>query len=329
MSVNEKITMVHGSGGSATSELIESVFASAFSSSVLDKMEDAAVVEGGSRLAVTTDSFVITPLDFPGGNIGRLAVCGTVNDMLMRGAHPKYITCGWIIEEGTAIDDLKRYALSMAQCAAEAGVDIVAGDTKVVEGSGGVVINTAGVGIVDEKTEISAANAKVGDAIIVSGNMGDHHAAVLATRMGIDTDIVSDAAPLTEMVDALRGLEVHTLRDITRGGLGTVLKELSVASQKRFELKEADIPVSESVKNLCGILGLDPMYMGNEGKMVAIVAAEDADKVLDAIRSSAYGENAAIIGRVCEGEPDVIMETPIGGLRRIDVLQGEGLPRIC
>lgn len=333
MKDNGKILMVHGSGGSATSELIEEVFAHAFGSATLDRMEDAALVEGSGRIAVTTDSFVVTPLEFPGGDIGRLAVCGTVNDLLMRGAHPKYITCGWIIEEGTSIFDLKKYASSMAECAREANVEIIAGDTKVVEGSGGVYINTAGVGFVDEGVDIAASNAKEEDVIIVSGNLGDHHAALLATRMGIETDMVSDNAPLCDIVDALRPYEVHCLRDVTRGGLGTVLKELAVASDKQFVIQEEKLPVSKGVKDLSGILGLEPLYMGNEGKLVAFVAKKDADKALEAVRKARYGENASIIGFVSgsagEATSEVLMETSIGGLRRLDVLQGEGLPRIC
>ena len=332
----ERIKMLHGSGGKATGELIESVFAEAYGSDILAKMEDAAVVEGSDRIAITTDSFVITPLDFPGGDIGRLSVCGTVNDLLMRGAVPKYITCGWIIEEGTKIEDLKAYAASMRDCAKEAGVQIVAGDTKVIEGRGGVMINTSGVGMIPEGSDISAANARVVDAIILSGNLGDHHAAILSSRMGIETDIVSDAAPLCKMVDALREKNVHVLRDVTRGGLSTVLCELAAASKCGIVIKEEQLPVSKSVRDLCGILGLDPLYMGNEGKLVAFVDPAYAKEALKAVREAPYGENAAIIGYVSDSvgelslrDGEVVMETPIGGIRRLDVLMGEGLPRIC
>ncbi len=328
--MSEVISMVHGSGGSATGELIDKVFAAEFSNDILDAMEDAAIVSAKGSIAVTTDSFVVTPVTFRGGDIGRLSVCGTVNDMLMRGATPSYMTCGFILEEGTDIELLKKCVHSMAETAKEAGTRIIAGDTKVVEGHGGFYINTTGVGIVPDGVDISASNAKEGDVIIVSGTMGDHHAAILAERMSIETDIASDNAPLVEMVTKLRSLKVHTLRDITRGGLGTVLKELAETSGKNFTIEGTKVPVSAKVSDFCGLLGLDPLYMGNEGKLVAIVAKEDADKALKAIRSSKYGENAAIIGEVSGKEPGrLFLKTELGGIRELDVLQGEGLPRIC
>ncbi len=326
------ITMVHGSGGSATSELINEIFASEFRNDTLDQMEDSAVVPGGGRIAITTDSFVVTPPEFKGGDIGRLCICGTVNDLLMRGAVPKYITCGFILEEGVKIDLLKRIVHSMAETAREAGVQIVAGDTKVVNGDGEFYINTAGVGIVSDNVDIKASNACDGDVIIVSGTMGDHHAAILSERMEIDTNVTSDNAPLVEMVRNLliENIKVHTLRDITRGGLGTVMKELATASGKTFYVKDEDIPVKQVVRDFCGLLGLDPVYMGNEGKLIAIVDREDADRALEIIRNSKYGEDAAIIGEVKEDAPgQVILKTRIGGKRSLDILQGEGLPRIC
>ncbi len=324
--------MVHGSGGQATGELIQEVFAKEFDNETLDQMEDSAVVQGSAKIAITTDSFVVTPVEFRGGDIGRLCVCGTVNDLLMRGAVPKYLTCGAILEEGASVEQLKRVIHSMAKTAAEAHVQIVAGDTKVIEGHGGIYINTTGVGMVPEGRDISAENAKAGDAILVSGTMGDHHAAILSERMNIETDIRSDNAPLGEIVNGLleAGVRVHTLRDITRGGLGTVLKELAEASGKEFVIEEQKIPVSPKVRDFCGMLGLDPLYMGNEGKLTAIVDSGDAEKALDVMRHSKYGENAAIIGKVTDGEPGrLIMRTEIGGERVLDVLQGEGLPRIC
>lgn len=326
------ITMVHGSGGRATGDLIEEVFASQFQNDVLNQMEDSAVVEGGSRIAVTTDSFVVTPPEFKGGDIGRLSICGTVNDLLMRGAIPKYITCGFILEEGACVDLLKRVVHSMAQTAKEANVQIVAGDTKVVNGSGEFYINTAGVGIVQDGIDIKASGARDTDVIIVSGTMGDHHAAILSQRMEIDTNVTSDNAPLVDMVKNLldSNVEVHTLRDITRGGLGTVMKELATASGKTFIIEEDKIPVKQVVKDFCGLLGLDPIYMGNEGKLTAIVAQKDADRALEIIRNSKYGQDAAIIGQVKDENPgEVILKTRIGGKRILDVLQGEGLPRIC
>jgi hydrogenase expression/formation protein HypE len=328
--------MEHGSGGRATGELIAEIFEQAFSNEVLSQMEDAAVVPGSGRIALTTDSFVVTPLTFPGGDIGRLSICGTVNDLLMRGASPKYITCGFILEEGASVAVLRRIVASMAETAREAGVAIVAGDTKVIEGNGGIYINTAGVGFVPEGVDIRAKNSAPGDVILVSGNVGDHHAAILSQRMGITNTIESDNAPLVEMVQKLLngGVRVHVLRDVTRGGLATVLKELAVSSGQMFELREDALPVDPQVRDFCGLLGLDPLYMGNEGKMVAIVAAEDVERALSLIQSAKYGANARVIGEVhaprTEDEQGrLVLRTRIGGRRSLDVLQGEGLPRIC
>lgn len=324
--------MVHGSGGSATGELIDEIFDREFSNATLDQMEDSAVVPGARQIAMTTDSFVVTPAEFRGGDIGRLCVCGTVNDLLMRGAVPKYLTCGFILEEGLDVALLKRVVHSMAKTAEEAGVHIVAGDTKVVNGNGELYINTAGVGFVSEGVDIAAGNARTGDAIIVSGNVGDHHAAILSERMNIDTDIESDNAPLVDIVSNLlnSGIHVHTLRDVTRGGLATVLKELSGQSKKTFVIEENKVPVTSKVADFAGLLGLDPLYMGNEGKLVAIVDSHDADKALDIIRDSKYGKNAAIIGEVKEDSEGKLIEiTELGGERELDILQGEGLPRIC
>lgn len=333
----EKITMAHGSGGRSTDELIDTIFAKEFDNPVLDAMEDSAVVPVTDRIAMTTDSFVVTPLVFRGGDIGRLCVCGTVNDLLMRGAKPAWLTCGFILEEGLDIDLLKKVSASMAATAREAGIKIAAGDTKVVEGHGGMYINTAGVGIFPEETRetaerICASAAQESDAILVSGTMGDHHAAILSERMAIETDIESDNAPLVDMVGRLlkSGLHIHTMRDVTRGGLGTVLKELAKASGRTFTVKESAVPVSPKVRSFAGLLGLDPMYMGNEGKMVVILPQSESEKALEIIRGSRYGKHAAIIGKVTAEKPgELLMETDIGGLRRLDVLQGEGLPRIC
>lgn len=328
--------MEHGSGGRATGELIREIFEAQFDSDVLSEMEDAAVVPGDATIAMTTDSFVVTPLEFPGGDIGRLCICGTVNDLCMRGAVPKYITCGFILEEGADVDTLRRLVKSMADTAKEAGVKIVAGDTKVIEGNGGIYINTAGVGFVQNGIDIKAKNAAVGDAIIVSGNVGDHHATVLSQRMEIKNTIKSDNAPLQEMVGKLinEKIPVHVLRDVTRGGLATVLKELALASGKCFEISSEKLPVDPQVKSFCGLLGLDPLYMGNEGKLVALVPEEKAGEALEIIRGSKYGENACVIGSVKAPEVDsqkgaLILNTEIGGRRFLDILQGEGLPRIC
>lgn len=332
----DKIIMEHGSGGRATGELISQIFERTFSNDVLSQMEDAAVVPGSGRIAVTTDSFVVTPLEFPGGDIGRLCICGTVNDLLMRGAVPKYITCGFILQEGADIAVLKRLVASMAETAAEAGVEIVAGDTKVVEGNGGIFINTTGVGFVPDSVQISASLAQAGDVILVSGNLGDHHAAILSSRMEISNSIESDNAPLTDMVQTLLSheIQVHTLRDVTRGGLATVLKELALSGGLRFEIEEEKLPVSPQVRDFCGLLGLDPLYMGNEGKLVAIMAKEDAKEALELMQKSRYGAQAAIIGAVTEPSAEseageLVLRTRIGGHRLLDILQGEGLPRIC
>ena len=324
-----KITLSHGSGGKSTSELIDKIFARSFSNPILNMMEDSAVVDGHRKIAITTDSFVVTPLFFNGGDIGRLAVCGTVNDLLMRGAVPKYITSAFIIEEGADTKTLERTAKSMAETAAEAGVTVVAGDTKVIEGNGGVYINTAGVGFVDNENIVST-NLQDGDYVIVSGTMGDHHATILSARMEIENNIKSDNAPLTDIVKKLidGGIDLHCMRDVTRGGLGTVLNELANASCKGIEIKESAIPISDEVKAFSKILGLNILHMGNEGKLVAIVPSEQADKAVQLMKQSKYGENAAIIGKVTNGD-GVTLITPLGGQRKVNVLIGEGLPRIC
>lgn len=325
-----KITLAHGSGGKSTSDLIEAVFAKHFSNPILNMMEDSAVVCASPKIAVTTDSFVVTPLLFKGGDIGRLSVCGTVNDLLMRGAVPKYITSAFIIEEGADTETLNTIAKSMADTAKEAGVTVICGDTKVIEGSGGIYINTTGVGFIKQSTDIVSTNLREGDAIVVSGNMGDHHAAILSARMGIENNIKSDNAPLGEMVAEMlkKGIELHCMRDITRGGLGTVLNELAKASKVNIELIENKIPVNHEVKAFAKILGLDILHMGNEGKMVAVMPKEQADKAVKIIRNCKYGENAQVIGEVKHGT-GVTLITPIGGKRQINVLYGEGLPRIC
>lgn len=335
-----KITMAHGSGGESTSRLISDIFSKHFSNEYLSRLEDSAVLPGNSRLALTTDSFVVTPIIFPGGDIGRLSVCGTVNDLLMSGAKPRYLTCGCVLEEGLDIDVLDKVIASMAETAREAGVQIVTGDTKVIENRSenpGLIINTSGVGFIDEKLDVPGPHRlQDKDAIIVSGNLGDHHAAILGTRMGIESDIVSDNAPLCEMAGTLfeKGIRVHAMRDVTRGGLATVLLEFCSASGCQIELAETDLPVSKSVRDFCGILGLDPMYMGNEGKMVLSVAEKDAESALSIVKNCRYGENAAVIGKVIKlenesSEPKLTVRTRIGGLRSVGPLYGEGLPRIC
>lgn len=335
-----KITMAHGSGGESTSRLIADIFAKHFNNEYLSKLEDSAVVPGSMKIAMTTDSFVVTPIEFPGGDIGRLSVCGTVNDLLMSGAKPMYITCGCVLEEGLDLDVLDRVIASMAETAKEAGVLVVTGDTKVIEkrsDNPGLIINTSGVGFIDDDAQVPGPfKLEDGDKIIVSGNLGDHHATILGSRMGIENSIVSDNAPLVDIVKNLMDahIRVHAMRDVTRGGLGTVLNEFSSASRCTIELDEEALPVSAAVKDFCGILGLDPLYMGNEGKMVLSVHASDASKALSIIRNSKYGENACIIGDVKksqnnEDDFNVIVRTKIGGKRVVGLMYGEGLPRIC
>ena len=325
-----KITLAHGSGGKSTTELINKIFAKHFSNPILDRMEDSAIVDGAKQIAFTTDSFVVTPLFFNGGDIGHMAVCGTVNDLLMRGAVPKYLTCGFIIEEGADTEALERIVMSMANTAKESDIIIVAGDTKVINGNGGIYINTSGIGFVEESLDISCYNLKADDSIIVSGNLGDHHATILSARMNIENTIKSDCAPLCEMVNNLikSKIDVHCMRDITRGGLGTVLNELSQASKCEITIYEEKIPTDPQVKSFCKILGLNPLHMGNEGKLVAVVPKSQEQQALEIIRNSKYGKNAEIIGSVSKGE-GVTMITSIGGKHAVSELYGEGLPRIC
>ena len=327
-----KITMAHGSGGKSSAQLMKDIFGKHFENDVLAKMEDAAVLElpSNARIACSTDSFVVTPLVFKGGDIGKLCICGTVNDLLMMGAVPKYITCGFILEEGLDTDLLDQLVSSMAAQAREAGVIIVAGDTKVVEGNGGLYINTTGIGLIPEERDVSSGNCREGDVILCSGNLGDHHACILSHRMEIENDIKSDCAALNDIVDGLfaAGIDVRTMRDVTRGGLGTVINEIAESSACRIELDEDAIPVSPQVRGFSDILGLDPLYMGNEGKMIAVVPEAQAQAALNAMRSTEHGKDAVVIGRVCSGEGAYIRPR-LGAIRRFDVLYGEGLPRIC
>ncbi len=325
-----KITMAHGSGGKTSAELMSSVFGKHFKNSILDKMEDAAVLDLHGKAAFSTDSFVVSPVIFKGGDIGKLCVCGTVNDLLMMGAEPRYLTCGFILEEGLEIQVLDQVVASMAAQAQAAGVTIVAGDTKVVEGSGGLYINTSGIGIIPEGRDVSAAGCRPGDKIILSGTLGDHHACILSARMEIENGITSDCGCLSDITKALfdSGIRVKTMRDVTRGGLGTILNEIADTSGCEIRLDEEAIPVDEEVRGFADILGLDPLYMGNEGKMIAVVPQEQVQEALEQIRNTEHGKNAAVIGEVCEGS-GVFLTTRLGGSRVLDVLYGEGLPRIC
>lgn len=323
-----KINMSHGGGGTMTQTLIDGLFRKHFRNDLLLQGGDSAVFPFSGRMAFTTDSFVVQPLFFPGGDIGRLAVCGTVNDLLTAGAEPQYLSAAFILEEGLELDELEAVVLSMAAAVKEAGIRIVTGDTKVIEGRGGLLVNTSGVGLV--RHGYSPLPCRAGDAVLLSGNLGEHHAAILSRRMGIENEIKSDCAPLKEMVLGLldAGVRVKAMRDVTRGGLGTILYELSGLHHIGIEITETSLPVSPAVKGFCSILGLDPLYMGNEGKMAFIVEGEDDEKAMEIIRSSRYGENAIRIGTL-SGEKGAVVKTNIGGRRVIAPLAGEGLPRIC
>lgn len=333
----ERIVLGHGSGGQLSANLLRDVFLPLFSNPVLDRLDDQAVLEiGGMRLAFTTDSFVVKPLFFPGGDIGSLAVHGTVNDLAMGGATPLYLSAGFIVEEGLPVETLQRVAASMATAAAAAGVTIVTGDTKVVErGKGdGVFINTTGIGIVPRGLRLSANQARPGDVVILSGAIGDHGMAIMASREGLEFEstIVSDSAALHRLVaDMLvAGDGIRCLRDPTRGGLSSTLNEIAQQSGVSIEIEEKRIPVREEVRGACELLGLDPLYVANEGKLVAIVAPEGAHDVLTAMRANARGEEASIIGMVAKGHPGMVtMRTVFGSSRIVDLLPGDQLPRIC
>lgn len=326
-----KIELRHGAGGADTDALIQQIFARHFHNDVLNRMEDGAVLpRPESDIVMTTDSFVVQPLVFPGGDIGRLAVCGTVNDLCCMGAIPQYLTAGFILEEGLETGLLAQIVQSMAQTAQEAGVCMIAGDTKVIQGAGGLYINTTGLGVRPAGRDVSAAHMRPGDALLLSGALGEHHGAILSARMGLDTDLQSDCAPLGAMTEALfaAGVTVHAMRDVTRGGLSTVLCELAGASGCAVEIEEEKLPVSETVRGLCGVLGLDILTMGNEGKLLVAVPAQDAAQACAALRAAPYGAQAALIGCVYEGE-GVTLRTALGGARALAPLRGEGLPRIC
>jgi hydrogenase expression/formation protein HypE len=337
---DEKITLSHGSGGKATHNLIEGVFAPAFSNPLLDAMDDAATfgLNGtGQRLAFTTDTYVVSPLFFPGGDIGKLAVHGTINDLAMAGAQPLYLSAGFILEEGFPISDLRRIVASMAQAAADAGVAIVTGDTKVVQRgkADGIFINTAGVGLLRASWPLGQSRLQPGDRVLLSGPIGNHGIAIMLAReaLDIETDVQSDTAPLHSLVASLleaAGEGVHCLKDPTRGGVATALNEMALGSEVSIALDEHAIPVHPEVRGACEILGLDPLTIANEGKLLAIVAPEVAETALSAMRTHPLGREAAIIGTV-QAEPEgmVFLRTDIGGLRVLDMLVGDPLPRIC
>lgn len=333
----DAITLDHGSGGRASFELVTGVFLPQFKNALLEGLEDSTVFQvGGQRLAFSTDSYVVDPIFFPGGDIGCLAVNGTVNDLAMRGAVPRFLSAGFIIEEGFPMADLGRIVASMQRAAEDAGVQIVAGDTKVVNRGGvdKIFINTAGVGVIESPVDISGKNARAGDAVLVSGTLGDHGVTILSKRGGLsfEASIESDSAPLNGLVAEMMSVSnrIHVMRDPTRGGLATSLNEIALTSNVGIELFEDQIPLRESVLGACEILGLDPLYIANEGKLIAIVGPDDAGKVLDCMKAHRFGAEAAVIGRVVSGNPGrVFMKTGVGGTRILDMLAGEQLPRIC
>jgi hydrogenase expression/formation protein HypE len=335
---DERITLSHGSGGKATRNLIEGLFGPAFSNPLLDRMDDAAVLDVGSaRIAFTTDTYVVSPLFFPGGDIGKLAVHGTINDLAMGGAQPLYLSAGFILEEGFPVGDLRRIAESMAAAARDAGVAIVTGDTKVVQRgkADGVFINTAGVGVVRAAHPIGQGCAVPGDKVLLSGSVGDHGIAIMLAReaLDIESELQSDSAPLHTLVAdllAAAGSGLHCLKDPTRGGVATTLNEIALASDVSIGLDEQLIPVRADVRGACEILGLDPLTIANEGKLIAVVAAGQADAALAAMRAHPFGREAAVIGEVrAEPEGIVFLRTDMGGTRVLDMLVGDPLPRIC
>ena len=336
------ITLAHGSGGKAMRDLIDDIFVTTFNNPILSQLEDqasfnlASLMQLGDRLAFTTDSYVVDPLFFPGSNIGELAVNGTVNDLAVSGAKPLYLSCSVILEEGLSIETLRKIAQSMQIAAQKADVQIVTGDTKVVHRGAAdkLFINTTGIGIIRPNICISASNIKPGDAIIINGEIGNHGTAILIARgeLALESDIKSDCQPLHDLVAKILDIcpEIHAMRDATRGGLATVLNEFALTSNVGIRLEEESIPIREEVKGVCEILGLEPYYLANEGKLVIAVASENADKILSVMKSHPAGKNAAIIGQVTSSPQGIVLlKTSFGSERIIDMLVGEQLPRIC
>jgi hydrogenase expression/formation protein HypE len=334
--LEDRILLAHGSGGRLAHQLVTESFIRAFDNPRLAKLDDSAIFDLKGRLAFTTDSYVVSPIFFPGGDIGKLAVCGTVNDLAMSGAKPLYLSLSLIIEEGLPRSDLNRVVASIQKLAREAGIEIITGDTKVVNrGSADkLFINTAGIGIMPDGIDISGSNAQPGDKVILSGTVGDHGIAVLSQREGLSftTRLKSDCAPLAKLVADMLSVSpnIHCLRDPTRGGLATTLNELATQSKVGIRIEQDKIPVREEVMGASEMLGLDPLYIANEGKLVAVVAVEDAEGILEAMRDNRYGREAAIIGEVSREHPGrVVMKTSLGTSRIIDMLVGDPLPRIC
>lgn len=338
MQSSDTVLMAHGSGGTMMRDIIEQLFFEAYAGDTLKRADDAAAIDiSADRIAFSTDSFVVTPHFFPGGDIGHLAVCGTVNDVATSGAIPRYLSCGFVLEEGYPLEDLRRICASMAKTAKEAGVEIVTGDTKVVNrGHGdGVYINTAGIGELRKGVDLSGSYIQPGDKILVSGTIGDHGIAIISTReeLSFSTEIESDAAPLNQMItdvlDACPAGSVRAFRDPTRGGLASTLNEFAEASGVDIRIEEDEVPVHDQVRGACEMLGYDVFQVANEGKMVCVCAPEAAEAALAAMRANRYGADAAIIGEALEGEGRVFLRTAFGSERILDMLVGEQLPRIC
>ena len=338
ITAHDTVQLGHGSGGKMTNDLISKLFVWAFDNPALKRMDDSAVLPlGASRLAISTDSFIVDPIFFPGGDIGELAVYGTVNDVAMSGARPLYISLAFILEEGFPLADLRRIVESVRRAADRSGVTVVTGDTKVLNrGKGdGVFINTTGVGLIERPVELSSSNVRPGDRLIVSGSIGEHGMAILSKREGLEFEspIVSDAAPLSELVDAVLDAVpegVHALRDATRGGVAAVLNEFAVAARVGIRIEEGTVPVEPAVAGACEFLGLDPLHVANEGKMIVAVEDAHAARVLEVMQAHALGRDAAIIGTATDTDAGmVIMRTRLGGTRVVDMLVGEQLPRIC
>jgi hydrogenase expression/formation protein HypE len=334
---NKNIILGHGSGGKLSAELIESLFLPAFMNEYLSPLGDQAVVNiNGTRIAFTTDSYVVNPIFFPGGSIGDVAVNGTVNDLAVGGARPLYISAGVILEEGMPMVELERVVSDMQQACTRAGVQLVTGDTKVVEKGKGdkIFINTSGIGVIEDDVVIDPKNVQPGDMIIVNGNIGEHGIAIMSVREGLEfeTAIESDTAPLNHLIGDMLNIskKIRWMRDPTRGGLASSLNELARASKKGILLNESDIPVPETVRAACEILGLDPLYVANEGKLLAVVSPGEAFDIVDAMHNNPLGTNARIIGEVVDDHHGyVLLKTSIGGTRVVDMLTGEQLPRIC
>jgi hydrogenase expression/formation protein HypE len=335
--VIEKIKLGHGSGGKMSQELLQDLFLPSFSNKFLDEAHDGAILEmGESRVAFSTDTFTVKPLFFPGGNIGDLAVNGTVNDVAMCGADPQYLSAGFILEEGFPMDQLRQIIASMKDAAEKAGVLLVTGDTKVVENGGadGVFINTSGIGLVRKGVDISPKRAVEGDVVIINGSIGDHGIAVMTKREGLEfeSSIVTDCAALNGMIGAIldTGSDIHVLRDPTRGGLGATLNEITISASIGIDLFEEKIPLKDQVKSLSSILGLDPLYIANEGKVLVIVPESEAEKIVEVMKGFPEGRESSIIGKIVPAHPGkVVMETVIGTKRIVDMPAGEQLPRIC